>query len=109
DAALLDRVRSLVERLGTLVDELLEPRMDDPRQFPPRAPARLAMLQSFVDSADDRPTAGEEAVFAELAAEIDGILARARQVLEEELPGLARELSAAGAPPIVPRAVLARP
>ncbi|MCX7624371.1 MAG: glycosyl hydrolase [Thermomicrobium sp.] len=109
DAALLDRVRSMVERLGTLVDELLEPRMDDPRQFPPRAPARLAMLQSFVDSADDRPTAGEEAVFAELAAEIDGILARARQVLEEELPGLARELSAAGAPPIVPRAVLARP
>jgi AcrR family transcriptional regulator len=106
---LLGRVRSLAERLGALVDELLEPRMDDPRQFPPRAPARLATLQSFVDSADDRPTAGEEAVYGELAAEIDAVLARVQQVLESELPALAQGLVAVGASPIVARPVLARP
>ncbi|MCX2726974.1 glycosyl hydrolase [Thermomicrobium sp. 4228-Ro] len=106
---LRERVRGLSERLGALVDELLEPRMDDPRQFPPRAPARLAILQSFVDSADDRPTAGEEEVSRLLAAEIDEILGRVRQALEEDLPALARELVAAGASPIVPRPVLARP
>ena len=107
--ALRERVRSLSERLGSLIDELLEPRMDDPRQFPPRAPARLAILQSFVDSADDRPTAGEEEVSRLLAAEIDAILGRVRQVLEGDLPALARELVEAGANPIVPRPILARP
>lgn len=106
---LVERTQALADRLAGLVDELLEPRMDDPRQFPWRAPARLAVLQSFVDSADDRPTAAEEAVYAELAAEIDAILGRVRHVLDEELPALAREFQAAAVSPIVPRAVLVRP
>ncbi|GBD19900.1 hypothetical protein HRbin28_00337 [bacterium HR28] len=106
---LLESVRAMRDRLGSLIDELLEPRMDDPRQFPWRAPARLAALQSFVDSADDRPTAAEEAVYHELAAEIDAILARVRQALEEELPALGRRLLEAGVSPILPRPALARP
>jgi hypothetical protein len=83
--------------------------MDDPRQFPPRAPARLAILQSFVDSADDRPTAGEEEVYRLLAAEIDAVLTRVQKVFDEELPALSQRLLQAGANPIVPRSVLARP
>ncbi|MFN3336998.1 MAG: glycosyl hydrolase, partial [Thermomicrobium sp.] len=106
---LLESIRAMRDRLGSLIDELLEPRMDDPRQFPWRAPARLAALQSFVDSADDRPTAAEEAVYRELTAEIDAILARVRQALEEELPALGHRLLAAGVSPILPRPVLARP
>ncbi|MDW7982209.1 MAG: glycosyl hydrolase [Thermomicrobium sp.] len=102
-------VRSLSDKLASLVDELLEPRMDDPRQFPPRPPARLATLQSFVDSADDRPTAAEEAVYAELAAQIDAILARVREAIQGELPALNRQLLEAGVSPVVPQPRLARP
>lgn len=100
---------ALERRVSDLIDALLEPRMDDPRQFPWRAPARLAALQSFIDSADDRPTAAEEAVYAELAAEIDTLLVQVRTLLSEELPRLAQQLREAGVSLIVPATSLARP
>jgi photosystem II stability/assembly factor-like uncharacterized protein len=105
-AELIESMSALEKTLTSIEDELIQPKMDDPRQFPWKLTARLAALTSFVESADDHPTAGEREVYSTLASAIDAQLARLRQVLETDLAELNRRLAAAGVPAIVPRTSL---
>ncbi|MCM8748131.1 glycosyl hydrolase, partial [Thermomicrobiaceae bacterium CFH 74404] len=103
---LIEAAGELEKKLVEIEEELIQPKMDDPRQFPWKLAARLAALTSFVESADSRPTQGEREVYATLAGAIDEQLSRLRELLATELAELNRRLAAAGVPAIVPRTAL---
>ncbi|MBX6752632.1 MAG: glycosyl hydrolase [Thermorudis peleae] len=94
-------------QLRSIEEALIEPHLDDPRQRPWKLNARLAALTSFIESADDRPTAAERAVYEELARQIDAECARLQSWIEQVLPQLNRLLTEAGLVALQPSASLA--
>jgi photosystem II stability/assembly factor-like uncharacterized protein len=82
--------RSIVEKLGQIEQELVEPRITaqlDMVHYPTRLNAKLAALPSVVASADGPPTRQSYDVFADLSARIDQQLERWRDALEVDVAG----------------------
>jgi len=101
-AAVRDRARAVVTALAEIEGELIQVKADSPLSPPTRLNEKLAVLTSFVDSADAAPTKQAHAVFNDLSARIDARLARLREVMATDVAELNRLIRESGLPAIGP-------
>ncbi|MEO8193562.1 MAG: glycosyl hydrolase [Gemmatimonadales bacterium] len=73
----------------------------DPLNYPIRLNNKIAALAGVASSTDARPTSQTREVFRILSAQLEVQLGRIRTALNQSLPGLNRDLAAAGLPPLV--------
>ncbi len=81
----------------------------DPLNFPIKINNRLAALRRSVETGDARPTDAAHAVFAELSAELDALLARLRGVEANQVAAFNRLLENGGLDQVVPAPAPTRP
>jgi len=102
-AALRRQGRSIIQKLTRVEEALYQTKNrapQDPLNFPIRLNNKLAALMGVVDTGDFRPTDQAVAVKNELVAQIDGWLARYREVVERELPAFNEAVLALRLPPV---------
>jgi hypothetical protein len=75
---------------------------EDEANFPVKLNSKFGYLNRVVDSADAAPTAAEEAVFAELDRQLDAQLAKWRDVLSKDIPGLNDDMRKNNIPLVAP-------
>ena len=104
-AALGETGQRLLQTLGTIEQELIEPRVQatlDMVHFPTRLNAKLASLTSVVASADTAPTQQAYDVFADLSARIDCQLECWQQLLAGDVSTFNTLIRNADVPAVVP-------
>ncbi|BBM73727.1 VPS10 domain-containing protein [Rhodothermus marinus] len=102
-AALRRQGRSIIQKLTQVEEALYQTKNrapQDPLNFPIRLNNKLAALMGVVGTGDFRPTDQAVAVKNELVAQIDGWLARYREVIERELPAFNEAVLALRLPPV---------
>jgi hypothetical protein len=102
-ATLKAQADSVLARLNAVEEEIYQVKNRSPRDtlnYPIKLNNQLAVLQTYVDTGSSRPTDQEYAVFKELTGNLDAILARLGQVVNEDLARLNTGLTAAGLAPI---------
>ncbi len=102
-AALRQQGRSIVQKLTQVEEALYQTKNrapQDPLNFPIRLNNKLAALMGVVGTGDFRPTDQAVAVKNELVAQIDGWLARYREVVVHELPAFNEAVLALRLPPV---------
>ena len=85
DASAQPALKTLRENLSDIEEDLYQVRnqsSQDPLNFPIKLNNRLASLQRSVETGDGRPTNGAYKVFEELSKELDGHLARLKEVMK---------------------------
>ncbi|WP_051913634.1 hypothetical protein [Thermorudis peleae] len=93
--ALSSQAKALRECLLEIEGELIQYRAkssQDSLNFPVRLNAKLAGLAGAIGSADARPTAAQRAVFADLVARADALLARLREVIERDIAAFNQQI-----------------
>ncbi|MBX6753727.1 MAG: glycosyl hydrolase [Thermorudis peleae] len=98
--ALSSQAKALRDRLLEIEGELIQYRAkssQDSLNFPVRLNAKLAGLAGAIGSADARPTAAQRAVFADLVARADALLARLREVIERDIAAFNQQIRESGA------------
>ena len=101
DAALRDDVASFAAGIEAVAGELYQLRNQSPKDkiaFPIKLNDRLTGLRSHLERGDGTPLDAYQAVFDELAAELDSLMERFRGMIDDDLPRLNRQLAAAGLP-----------
>jgi photosystem II stability/assembly factor-like uncharacterized protein len=96
--------RALVGKLTTIEETLYQTRnqsSQDPLNYPIRLNNRLAALGAIVASADAQPTAQSEALYEELAPQIDAQLRQLEQALTNDLRAFNQLVRAADIPAVV--------
>jgi photosystem II stability/assembly factor-like uncharacterized protein len=85
DASAQPALKTLRDNLSAIEEDLYQVRnqsSQDPLNFPIKLNNRLASLQRSVETGDGRPTNGAYKVFEELSKELDGHLARLKEVMK---------------------------
>jgi hypothetical protein len=77
---------------------------EDQANYPTMLNSKLGHLQVLVDSADTAPTAAEVAVFADLDQRLEAQLAKWREILSKDLPGLNDSMRKNNVPLVAPAA-----
>jgi hypothetical protein len=98
-AGLKAQADAVLARLDAVEEEIYQVKNRSPRDtlnYPIKLNNQLAVLQTYVDTGSSRPTDQEYAVFKELTGNLDAILARLGQVVNEDLARLNTGLTAAG-------------
>ncbi len=101
--ALRRQGRAIVQKLTEVEEALYQTKNrapQDPLNFPIRLNNKLAALMGVVGTGDFRPTDQAIAVKNELVAQIDGWLARYREVVERELSAFNEAVLALRLPPV---------
>jgi hypothetical protein len=96
--------KALESRLASAEKEIYQVQNrsgQDPLNYPIRLNNKIAALAGVASSADARPTSQTQEVFRILSAQLATQLASIRSALDQSLPSLNRQLSAAGLPAIV--------
>ncbi|HEX3102116.1 MAG TPA: hypothetical protein VHQ01_10005, partial [Pyrinomonadaceae bacterium] len=102
---LIDKARDINKRLTDIEEALYQTKNrsgQDPLNFPIRLDNKLAGLSSFVDSADEGPTASAYVVFTDLTAQIDAQLALLAKIKAEDIADFNKQFTAKGLPVIIP-------
>ncbi|MBV9085300.1 MAG: hypothetical protein JOZ62_21705, partial [Acidobacteriaceae bacterium] len=87
----IERAKSLSDDLTTVEEALYQTKnraSEDPLNFPVRLNNKLAALLSAIQEADAQPTASQNAVYEELATNINAQVARLKQVIDSGVPAL---------------------
>ena len=102
---LIDKARDINKKLTDIEEALYQTKNrsgQDPLNFPIRLDNKLAALSSFVDSADEGPTASAYVVFADLTSQIDAQLALLAKIKAEDIADFNKQFAAKGLPVINP-------
>ncbi|MGH8125588.1 MAG: WD40/YVTN/BNR-like repeat-containing protein [Rhodanobacteraceae bacterium] len=101
--ALKKQADQVVDKLTAIEDALMQTKShsgEDPLNYPIRLNDKLAALASGVSGSFGKPTQQEQAVYQELATQVDTQLQALHAVLHVELPKLNQAISQSGIPPI---------
>jgi hypothetical protein len=104
-AVVAEAGQGLLHRLGSIEQELIEPRVQAPLDmihYPTRLNAKLAALSSVVNSADAAPTQQVYEVFTDLSARIEAQLARWQQLVASDVSTFNTLMRNADVPAVVP-------
>jgi photosystem II stability/assembly factor-like uncharacterized protein len=103
DPGLVNAAEALKTKLSQIEEEIYQVRNRSPRDtlnYPIKLNNQLAMLETWVETGDSRPTAQDYTVFEELSALLAQILARSDQALTTDLKKLNDSLTALQLEPI---------
>ncbi len=95
---------SIASRLTAVEEQLMQTKNEsrqDPLNFPPRLDAQLVYLYGIVGGADAPPTDGAYERLDDLNAELDGVLAELRSVLDGEVAAFNAALAEAEVPAVI--------
>ena len=101
---LADKAKDIIRKLTEVEEALHQTKIrsgQDALNFPIRLNNKLAALSSFVDSADEGPTASAYIVYNDLTAQIDEQLAKLAAVKSTEIADFNKQYTAKGLPVIV--------
>ena len=93
---------SIREQLDEIERELMNVDSDKPQPGLARIREKLVALSVMIDESDDRPTQGGQEVFAMLADQMEGLEARLRSIVSDDVARLNRRISEARLEPIKP-------
>jgi photosystem II stability/assembly factor-like uncharacterized protein len=99
-----DAAQPLRDKLGAIETKLWQPKnkaAQDMLNFPPQLDNQIVALQGVVESSRSRPTKQSYERFAELKAQLDGILGELDAALAKELPAFQEWVEAKGLPPVL--------
>jgi photosystem II stability/assembly factor-like uncharacterized protein len=104
DGGLQVRAKELAAKLDGVAGKLLNPELqadEDSLVYTPMLDFQFAALAGVVASADARPTAAEEKRFAELDAQLSGLRAELRVLLDRDVAAFNKAVRDLGVPPVV--------
>lgn len=99
-----DAAKAAKEKLTAIEERIYQTKTEssqDVLNFPPKIDGQIAGLLGAVESADARPTAGVEARFTDLRAELDAILADLDAVMATEVAEFNRLVKEKDAPAVI--------
>ncbi|HSR68839.1 MAG TPA: glycosyl hydrolase [Acidobacteriota bacterium] len=100
DDEIKEAAKQLGEKLTAVEDELFQSKHEsgqDPINFPSRIDNQIAYLYSVVNGQDARPTEGSYQRFEDLRAELDPVLQKLNEIVENDLQAFNRLLEEKGA------------
>jgi hypothetical protein len=106
DAETKKLAAAMESKLDEIEQDLYQTRNRSPRDtlnYPIKLNNQLAVLQSFVDMGEARPTDQDYAVFEELKLHLAQILGRFDQVLSNDLPQFNQWMESHQLPPVKPK------
>ena len=83
--AVKDAAKALKEELTAIESELVQVKSADPRSFPSKLNSRLAVMSSFVESADSAPPQQIHELYEDLSSRIDDQLTRLKKLIAEDV------------------------
>jgi len=102
--ALKAKAEAIVKAFASIEAELYNPNLrtsQDSLNFLPKLDFQLAGLAGMADTADVKPTAASGARYAELKAQLDGLLARVQTVMDKDVADFNTAVQEMGGPAIV--------
>lgn len=106
-SAAADAAASLDSKLTELEDTLYQPEIlaaEDAHNYPVKLRVQFITLQHFVDSADTGPLPQAYVRFKELDQELDGLVAKWKDLEAHDIPALDKTATAAGLGSVAPTA-----
>jgi hypothetical protein len=103
-AAVKTKADAIARKLTDLEDELFNPNLktsQDSLNYLPKLDFQFAGVAGMSDTADARPTAAAEKRYAELKAQLTGILAKVEQVLDADVRDFNAAVRAADIPAVI--------
>jgi len=95
-APVKDAAQKARDALTAIENELVQVKSEDPRQFPVKLNAKVAIINMFVESADGMPPKQVFDLYEDHAAKIDAQLQKLGGVLKDEVAALNVACKAAG-------------